>query len=159
MRKMRKWINKIKAAIQLVSTMLKNYLKKKEPKFREMISHLSKDATEMLPKSGNTVRRWILDEFKYQRNILIEVFRQARSQIHLSLDIWITPSGNRSYLGHTGVMQMEICATPSSNFLKSKVDITVSTLRNASSMSSKNMVSARKPGISRWTTQAITPRR
>jgi len=50
-----------------------------EPKFHEMISHLSKDMVEMLPKSGNTVRKWILDEFKYQRNILIEVFHQARS--------------------------------------------------------------------------------
>jgi hypothetical protein len=70
-----------------------------ESKFRELIAGLSLDAAELIPSSSNTIRTWIVKEFQLQRDILIEILSQSRSRIHLSLDIWTTPSCNRSYLG------------------------------------------------------------
>ena len=67
-----------------------------QPKFREA---LSPEAESLIPQSGNTVRKWILDEFQRQREILIDVFKKSKSRVHLSLDIWTTPSSNRAYLG------------------------------------------------------------
>src|SRR5579859_1165448 len=70
-----------------------------EPKFRDMIGDLSIEAEAMIPKSGNTVRKRVKEEFIRQREILIDVFKKSQSRVHLSLDIWTTPSGNRAYLG------------------------------------------------------------
>src|SRR5579859_3532393 len=64
-----------------------------------MISHLSKEAVELIPKSDNTIRSRIIDEFRYQKEKLIGVFRESQSRIHLSLDLWTSPVGNRAYLG------------------------------------------------------------
>jgi len=73
-----------------------------EPCFREMISGLSMDAAEILPKSSNTTRNWTVKEFKRQKTFLMERFTQSRSRIHLSMDIWTTPTRDRSYLGIVG---------------------------------------------------------
>ena len=45
---------------------------------------------------------------------MIEKFTQSRSRIHISLDIWSTSAGNRSYLGvveHWVDANFEICTT------------------------------------------------
>lgn len=70
-----------------------------EPTFREMIASLSSKAESIIPKSANTVRSWVVNEFQKQKEALRERLQQARSRIHLSMDIWTTPSGNRAYLG------------------------------------------------------------
>ena len=75
------------------------FLVVEEPSFREMISGLSFDAAEMLPKSSNTTRSWTIKEFQRQKTFMIERFAQSRSRIHLSMDIWTTPTRDRSYLG------------------------------------------------------------
>jgi hypothetical protein len=43
----------------------------------EMISHLSKEAVELIPKSGNTIRSRIIDEFRYRKVKLIGVFQES----------------------------------------------------------------------------------
>src|SRR5215471_12837900 len=64
-----------------------------EPKFREMIADLSIEAESIIPKSANTIRSWVVSEFQKQKEILKERLQQARSRIHLSIDIWTSPSG------------------------------------------------------------------
>jgi len=56
----------------------------------------------MLPKSSNTTRSWTIKEFERQKTFMIERFTQSRSRIHLWMDIWTTPTRNRSYLGIVG---------------------------------------------------------
>ena len=70
-----------------------------EPVFQEMIADLSVEAASIILKSANTVREWVIAEFRKQKEILTQRFQQARSRIHLSMDIWTAPSGNRAYLG------------------------------------------------------------
>ena len=73
-----------------------------EPEFRKMISDLNSNAVELLPKSPNTIRSWVLKQFESQKQIIKERFQQSRSRIHLSLDLWTTPSRSRTYLGIVG---------------------------------------------------------
>ena len=68
-------------------------------KFRDMIADLSPEAMDMLPKSANTIRSWVINEFNKQKDIIKERLAIAQSRIHLTMDIWTTPSGDRSYLG------------------------------------------------------------
>ena len=82
-----------------ISVSLQAFVVIEEPKFRDMIADLSLDVANMLPKCADTIRSWILSQHKDQKAILIERLTQSRSRIHLSMDIWTTPSGNRSYLG------------------------------------------------------------
>lgn len=69
------------------------------PVFVQAIRDLSPEAASQIPKSANTVRNWILKEFEKQHDFLKEKLQLAKSRIHLSMDLWSTPSGNRSYLG------------------------------------------------------------
>lgn len=75
------------------------FLVVEEPLFKEMIADLSWNAASMLPKCSDTIRSWIVSEFKQQKAHILEHLRKARSRIHLSMDIWTTPSGDRCYLG------------------------------------------------------------
>jgi hypothetical protein len=69
-----------------------------EPKFHDMIADLSIKAEAMIPKSSNTIHKRIKEEFIRQCVILIDVFKRSQSRVHLSLNIWTTPSRNRAYL-------------------------------------------------------------
>ena len=82
-----------------ISTSRQAFLVIEHPKFRDMISDLSIDAAEMLPKSSNTIRKAIITQFEKQKDVLKERFTQSRSRIHLSMDAWTTPSGDRHFLG------------------------------------------------------------
>jgi hypothetical protein len=81
-----------------ISTSRQAFLVVEEPKFREMIADLSPDAAAILPKCSDTIRNWVVSEFEKQKEFMIQRLAQSRSRIHLSMDIWTTPSGNRSYL-------------------------------------------------------------
>ena len=43
---------------------------------------------EYLPGSSQTVRKWIMDEYKWQKETKKEVLRHSRSQISISFDTW-----------------------------------------------------------------------
>lgn len=50
-------------------------------------------ANEMVPQSKTTVFRWLEDCFKIARNAIKQQLReQAKSKIHLSFDMWQSPS-------------------------------------------------------------------
>lgn len=52
----------------------------------------------LLPRSGNTIWNWIIEEFKKQKLYLNEVIlRQARSPVHITFDFW-TSSNNTAYV-------------------------------------------------------------
>jgi hypothetical protein len=54
-----------------------------------------------LPRSGNTVRAWLLTLFKEKQEYLRQSLAQAQSRVHNSFDLW--SSGNvKAYLGLVG---------------------------------------------------------
>ena len=85
------------------------FLVVEDPKFHDMIAALSIDAAELLPKSANTIREWVVKEFHIQRNFLIERLSIARSRIHLSFDLWTSPADDRSYIGVVGHWTFPTC--------------------------------------------------
>ncbi|GKU08682.1 unnamed protein product, partial [Fusarium langsethiae] len=46
-----------------------------------------------LPTSGNTVRRWILQEFEEHTRMLKDEMNKALSKVHTSFDMWTSPNG------------------------------------------------------------------
>jgi len=60
--------------------------------FRKLIGYIDKAALSFIPRSGNTVRADILKYFAGCKSIMRESLATARSQIHLSLDLWTTPN-------------------------------------------------------------------
>jgi hypothetical protein len=43
-------------------------------------------------KSHQTIRRWIMDEFKQQRRKIKDELKLAKSKIHISFDLWTSPN-------------------------------------------------------------------
>lgn len=61
--------------------------------FRELLAILSKSLSELLPESGNTVRRWIMDLYETRKAQIIHDLRtDAASLIHVSFDLWTSPN-------------------------------------------------------------------
>jgi len=61
--------------------------------FRDFITLLSKSLSELLPASGNTVRRWIIDIYEDRKAALIaDVRHNAQSLIHVSFNLWTSPN-------------------------------------------------------------------
>ena len=56
-----------------------------------MIQHLNKGLARLLP-SRNTVRKWVTREFRKQKRLLRKDLQEARSNIHLSFDLWTSPN-------------------------------------------------------------------
>ena len=70
--------------------------------FRAFVASCSLAAETLLPKSSNTIREWIIDEFIQQRDWLRDhVLPSSKSSIHLSFDGW-TASNNTAYLDVVG---------------------------------------------------------
>ena len=60
--------------------------------WRQMMIHLHAGLAPYLVKSGNTIKRWILKEFKRQKTVIKEELANARSRIHISADLWTSPN-------------------------------------------------------------------
>jgi hypothetical protein len=60
--------------------------------FRDLIQYICLALSRFLVKSANTIRDWIMKEFKRQKIEIRRQIRQARSQVHISFDCWT--SGN-----------------------------------------------------------------
>ena len=70
--------------------------------FRAFIASCSLTAESLLPKSSNTVRGWIIDEFIRRRDWLRDqLLPSSKSLIHLSFDGWMAPN-NVAYLDIVG---------------------------------------------------------
>ena len=60
--------------------------------WRERMIHVHAGLASYLVKSGNTIKRWILKEFKRQKTVIKEELVNARSRIHISADLWTSPN-------------------------------------------------------------------
>lgn len=49
-------------------------------------------AVRLLPKDGDTIRSWILQEFKKKQKELVIALHASKSLIHFSFDLWTSPN-------------------------------------------------------------------
>jgi len=62
------------------------------PYFRELLLHCHSGLEPYLVKSADTVREWIMKEFKKQKLEIKKELAGARSRIHISSDLWTSPN-------------------------------------------------------------------
>jgi len=60
--------------------------------FRDLLACLNKSVADLLPRARATLRKWVMEEYLAQREILKEELAQAISSIHLSFDLWTAPN-------------------------------------------------------------------
>ncbi len=60
--------------------------------FRQFLEILSPRLSSWIPKSGNTVRNWIVTEFKRRQKDIKAQLKTSKSSIHLSFDMWTSPN-------------------------------------------------------------------
>lgn len=70
-------------------------------KFQRLMHTSSSSTSRFLPRDGDTIRSWILKEFKIKQEKLITALETSKSQIHFSFDLWTSPHC-RSILGVVG---------------------------------------------------------
>jgi hypothetical protein len=68
------------------------------PEFRAFLHYLNEDIDRWLPSSHHTIREWVLRQFKIEKERIKATLRNSKTKIHLSLDIWTSPS-NKPILG------------------------------------------------------------
>src|SRR5579871_1761897 len=59
--------------------------------FKKMLSLLHEGLAALIP-SRNTIRKWIIQEFLQRKRELRRELRAARSNIHISFDLWTSPN-------------------------------------------------------------------
>ena len=59
--------------------------------FRKMMSLLNEGLAALIP-SRNTIRNWIVEEFEQRKRELRRELRAARTNIHISFDLWTSPN-------------------------------------------------------------------
>ena len=59
--------------------------------FLEMVQYMHKGLAKLIP-SRTTIRSWVVSEFRKQKRQLRDDLRDARSNIHLSFDLWTSPN-------------------------------------------------------------------
>ena len=59
--------------------------------FIEMIQYMHQGLSKLIP-SRNTIRKWVMSEIRKQKKRLRDDLREARSNIHLSFDLWTSPN-------------------------------------------------------------------
>ncbi len=90
--------------LKLITWMVKkhiSYSQTEDEDFRKYVASCSlgaANAETLLPRSGNTIRSWILDEYHRRKAHLCEqILGTASSVIHLSFDLWTAPN-NSAYI-------------------------------------------------------------
>src|SRR6202035_3801931 len=58
----------------------------------QLVFYLCAALTSLLPTSGNTVRQWIINDFKQRRGQIRKELHLSKSLIHLSFDLWTSPN-------------------------------------------------------------------
>jgi len=59
--------------------------------FVAFIRFINHAVLDFLPKSSSTLRKWVIDEYKRQKEIKKETIRRSRSRISISFDTWTAP--------------------------------------------------------------------
>jgi hypothetical protein len=60
--------------------------------FRRFLEVLSPKLTSWIPRSGDTIRNWILTEFKRRQNEIKSQLQASKSLIQMSFDLWTSPN-------------------------------------------------------------------
>jgi hypothetical protein len=60
--------------------------------FRDLIIYICPALEQLLVRTGGTIRRWIIKEFEKQILLIKNELAQAKSQIHISFDLWTSPN-------------------------------------------------------------------
>ena len=68
------------------------------PQFRELLTYCNSVLEDILPRSHNTIRNWILKDFEFQKTYLQSQFESFDGQIHISFDMW-TSTNSLALLG------------------------------------------------------------
>jgi hypothetical protein len=70
--------------------------------FRRFLGSLSPTLEGWIPRAGNTVKKWILAEFKQRQEKVKKRLHASKSRIHLSFDLWTSPNNFAivSVVGH-----------------------------------------------------------
>ena len=90
--------------LKLITWMVKkhiSYSQVEDEDFRKFVASCSLvavSAETLFPRSGNTIRSWILDEYRCRKAHLCEkILGAASSVIHISFDLWTAPN-NSAYI-------------------------------------------------------------
>ena len=76
--------------------------------FRSLLLCLNSQLASHLPTSGNTIRSWIMEDFKQRQNQIKKELQLSKSLMHFSFDIWTSPNSMAMvapiahYVSHTG---------------------------------------------------------
>ena len=74
--------------IQLVVGMHIAFIIVENPAFLALLGLFSSTLTAWIPSNSNILRSWIMKAFHDRKVLLAENMREARSNIHLSFDMW-----------------------------------------------------------------------
>jgi hypothetical protein len=97
-----------KLLIQWVIVMHISFSQVENPAFQELLFYLCAALTSLFPTSGNTVRQWIINDFKQRRGQIRKELHLSKSLIHLSFDLWTSPNSLAMlavvghFVSHTG---------------------------------------------------------
>src|SRR5271170_7109987 len=61
------------------------------PYFRKIVSLLNEGVADLIP-CRNTIRKWVIQEFEQRKREMRHELRAARSNIHISFDLWTSPN-------------------------------------------------------------------
>ena len=62
------------------------------PQFRAFLQYVNPKVLEYLPTSANTIREWVLRQYKGRKETMKAKIQSARSKIHISCDVWTSPN-------------------------------------------------------------------
>jgi hypothetical protein len=61
------------------------------PYFRKIVRLLNEGVADLIP-CRNTIRKWVIEEFEQRKKKMRHELRAARSNIHISFDLWTSPN-------------------------------------------------------------------
>jgi hypothetical protein len=68
------------------------------PLFRGLIEFINVLIIQFLPSSSNTLRQWVIDEYKREKALKKKALQNARSRITISFDTWTSPFSKKHVL-------------------------------------------------------------
>jgi hypothetical protein len=67
--------------------------------FRRFLKAISENHEKYIPSSHSTIKSLVLEAFTVKQSAIKEQIKLAKSEIHLSFDLWTTPQRTKSVLG------------------------------------------------------------
>ena len=65
--------------------------------FRALIVYVAPSLKDYLVSAGNTIRRWILQEYEKGKKSVQAKLAESKSRVHLSFDLWSAPFSKQGY--------------------------------------------------------------